>query len=64
METKITDNSEWTNHQLMMTKHKLFEGLEKLNKQETDTLSDADYRTYKDCLKALYYLQALCKNGG
>ena len=62
METKITDNSEWTNHQLMMAKHKLFEGLEKLNKQETDALSCEDYRTYKDCLKALYYLQSLAKS--
>lgn len=51
--------TEWTDSIIMMSKHKILEKLEELNKE--DCLSDEDMRTYKSCSEALYYLMSIEK---
>lgn len=49
----------WEKEVLTMTKHKLFEALEKLNKE--DYQDEEAVHTYKEALKALYYLMNIEK---
>lgn len=52
-------NKEWEVNVLSMAKHKLLEKMEYLNKEEF--LSDIEIDTYKDCVKALYYIMSIEK---
>lgn len=52
-------NEHWEENVFVMAKHKLMEALEKLNKM--DYQSAEDIHTYKEALKALYYLLSIEK---
>lgn len=52
-------DEKWEDNVFMMTKHKLLEALEKLNKMSYH--SAEDIREYKEALKALYYLLSIEK---
>lgn len=55
-------NEEWAKNVLAMSKHKMLEKLEELNKEEY--LSDAEVEAYKNAAKTLYYLMSIEKSGG
>ncbi len=44
---------EWHSYVLMMAKHKCFEKMEQLDKQDTEDLTDDDFHAYKDCAEAI-----------
>lgn len=47
---------EWHSYVLMMAKHKCFEKMEQLDKQDTEDLTDDDFHTYKDCAEAIKHM--------
>ena len=51
--------TEWTDSILMMSKHRIMEKLEELNKEEC--LSSEDMRTYKSSAEALFYIMSVEK---
>lgn len=53
-------DEKWEESVFMMTKHKLLETLEELNK--CDYHNKADIEEYKNALKALYYLLSIEKS--
>ena len=52
-------DEKWEDNVFMMSKHKLLEILENLNKEEYH--SPEDVQEYKNALKALYYLLSIEK---
>lgn len=42
--------------ELMMAKHKCFEKMEQLDKQDTEDLTDDDFHAYKDCAEAIKHM--------
>lgn len=52
-------DSKWEEEVMAMSKHKLLEAVEKLNKEPYH--SDEDIRKYKDAYKAIYYLLSIEK---
>lgn len=52
-------DKKWKDEVIALSKHKLLEVIEKLNKEEY--LSAEDVREYKDTYKALYYLLSISK---
>lgn len=52
-------DEKWEDNVFMMAKHKLLEAIEKRNKESYHT--EGDIRSYKDALKALYYLISIEK---
>lgn len=47
---------EWHSYVLMMAKHKCFEKMEQLDKQDTEDLTDDDFHAYKDCAEAIKHM--------
>lgn len=52
-------DEKWEDNVFMMTKHKLLEVIEKLNRQAY--ISEEDTIAYKNAIKALYYLLSIEK---
>lgn len=52
-------DAKWEEEVMAMSKHKLLEAIEKLNKESYH--SDEDIRKYKDAYKAIYYLLSIEK---
>ena len=50
------DPRKWHDYVLMMAKHKCFEKMEQLDKQDTDNLSNEDFAAYRDCAESIKYL--------
>lgn len=55
------EHKDWETYQLMMAKHKCLEKMEAMNKEDTDSLSNEDFKAYKDCAEALYYIISIEK---
>lgn len=53
-------DEKWETDVFAMAKHKLLEAVEKLNKDDYHTAEDI--HTYKEALKALYYLLSIEKS--
>lgn len=53
-------DEKWEDNVFMMTKHKLLEVIEALNKEEY--ISSGDIIDYKNAIKALYYLLSIEKS--
>lgn len=52
-------DEKWEDNVFMMAKHKLLEAIEYLNNMEYQSMEDV--HTYKEALKALYYLLSIEK---
>lgn len=58
---EVSKKHEWHAYVIMMAKHKCFEKMEAMDKEDTEDLCSTDFQTYKNCAKAIYYLMSIEK---